>query len=240
MEADEKNTGSKVIRRSTDGDSVVYEPVPMVVLSQRFSEANTEKIRRELANEATSLLATSGDLLYLLENPLDAAADHFLFHEEEEEEHAEKNIGTEEFLGNVLYESDSENTANPAADHLAGSSLSRSVNSPNIFYWKGALSTLSFSTDGLFRIVSGPHVSSSDFSELFAGIVLSSLYGRVGLVGIDKTLPRAMRTAGSQASGVPDLYCVQKEGAGRKFIVSVKRYFIFDDRISRKGMYVII
>jgi hypothetical protein len=69
---------------------------------------------------------------------------------------------------------------------------------------------------------------------LFAGVVLSAIHGKVGIVGIDKTLPRAMRTATNQASGVPDLYCVQKHGAeNAKFIISVKRFYIHDDRIDR-------
>lgn len=99
------------------------------------------------------------------------------------------------------------------------------------------MQTLSFSTDGLYRIVSGPHPSSSDFSELFAGVVLSAIHGKVGIVGIDKTLPRAMRSPTNQASGVPDLYCVLKQGdPDSKLLVSVKRFYIHDDRINRVRM----
>jgi hypothetical protein len=63
------------------------------------------------------------------------------------------------YLGDLL-------TAEAAGETMfENGGLTRSANSPCIFYWKGALNTLSFSTDGLYRIVSGPHPSSSDFSE---------------------------------------------------------------------------
>ncbi len=66
------------------------------------------------------------------------------------------------FLGDLLTAESSGETA-----LFENGVLTRSLNCPCIFYWKGALNTLSFSTDGLYRIVSGPHPSSSDFSEVF-------------------------------------------------------------------------
>lgn len=118
------------------------------------------------------------------------------------------------------------------------SSLKRSLNTPTIYYFRGGLDKLSFSTDGLYRIVSGKHFGSSDFSEMLAGILMSAVLGcKLSLVGIDKTLPRAMRSAGTMASGTPDLYMVQKaQGSSPKIIVSVKRFYVHDDRVDRVNL----
>ncbi len=189
-------------------------------------------------NSKVSVMSSSANEIFMLEEPLVPGADHFLCPTEEREEREESDdedgisAPNSGYLGDLL-RAGAEATESVATVFESGI-LTRSVTSPCIFYWKGALNTLSFSTDGLFRIVSGPHPSSSDFSELFAGVVLSAIHGKVGIVGIDKTLPRAMRTATNQASGVPDLYCVQKHGPeSAKFIISVKRFYIHDDRIDR-------
>jgi hypothetical protein len=262
-----------VIRRSHDGESTIFEPVEAQLLNLT-SQDDPSKVREALLEAESSqstVLASSGDLLFLLENPL-GEGDHFLFGNSssttEEEmlsengDEASMERSGEDTLTNLLYE----NNLNSGLEHA----LSRSINSPCIFYWKGTLNALTFSTDGLFRIVSGPNASSSDFSELFAGEQISDLFffcfrsfsssfrcgaqldprqnrhyrhrqnAAASHANADKPGKHSAKKTGLsfftfffQASGVPDLYCVSKQGSDTKYIVSVKRFYIHDDRIDR-------
>jgi hypothetical protein len=113
-------------------------------------------------------MTSSNNELFLLDEPLVAGVDHFLCPTEEGDELDETDIALSPnsgFLGDLLRGEETQQEA-PIATLFENGMLTRSASCPCIFYWKGALNALTFSTDGLFRIVSGPHPSSSDFSEV--------------------------------------------------------------------------
>jgi hypothetical protein len=113
-------------------------------------------------------MSSSQNELFLLEEPMVAGVDHFLCPTEEREEPDDPDIDTgpnSGFLGDLLRDELAAQEG-PIATLFENGVLTRSASCPCIFYWKGALNALTFSTDGLFRIVSGPHPSSSDFSEV--------------------------------------------------------------------------
>lgn len=242
----------RVIKRSVDGSSSVYEPVDWFGFNNDTLESPLERVDAFLMSADGQSVATSQ--VVVVDDSVLNENEHFLV------ESAEGiPTGGGDLLSELLLQGSCEglpHNRSPSPEYSAppssmsdplcfstngSTTLSRSINSPNIFYWRGSLRTLSFSTDGLFRIVSGP-VSSSDFSEMFVGSVLSCIYGKLSIAGIDKTLPRAMRSTTNQASGVPDLYMVARGAPGDnvaasadkgRFIVSVKRFFVYDDRIHR-------
>ncbi len=115
-------------------------------------------------------MSSSQNELFLLDEPLVAGVDHFLCPTEEGDDPDDPDLElgpNSGFLGDLLRgETAVAGEDGPIATLFENGVLTRSVSCPCIFYWKGALNALTFSTDGLFRIVSGPHPSSSDFSEV--------------------------------------------------------------------------
>jgi hypothetical protein len=89
---------------------------------------------------------------------------------------------------------------------------------------------LSRSTAGLYQFFSGDNWGSADMSEAFAVTFLRKLFGPLTVIGIEKSMPTAITEHGKASPGTPDAYLEANNDTRDRYIVSVKRYFVFDQK----------